>query len=177
MTKPDEKGQLPLHRELQNNVTLGLFKLLVKGNPSALRNSDNSGTIPLHVACKYHDSSNVVQYFIGLNTTTLNATDDNGNTALHYACGGARHDTIALFLEKYDAISVSKRNAHNKLPIDFLFESNEVLDRESVEYTESIFRLLKAYPETVMSIGMQKQQSAPDTCSSQNGKKRKFGDL
>ena len=57
-------------------------------------------------------------------------------------------------LERYDAISVSKRNAHKKLPIDLLWESNEVFDRENVEYTESVFRLLKAYPGTVMTAIM-----------------------
>jgi hypothetical protein len=70
-----------------------------------------------------------------------------GNTALHYACLGAKYETITLLLEKYDAISVSKRNTHKKLPIDLLWESNEVLDREGVEYTESVFR----YPETIMN--------------------------
>ena len=67
--------------------------------------------------------------------------------------------------------------AQKKLPIDLLFESNEVLDRESIEYTESVFRLLKAYPETVMNIGTQMPQSALADCPSQNGngKKRKFG--
>jgi len=56
-----------------------------------------------------------------------------------------------MLLEKYHAASVSKRNAQKKLPIDFLWESNEVEDRESVEYTESVFRLLKAYPEMMMN--------------------------
>ena len=54
-------------------------------------------------------------------------------------------------MDKYDAVSVSKPNAQKKLPIDLLCESNEVLDRENVEYTESVFRLLKAYPETTMN--------------------------
>jgi len=59
-------------------------------------------------------------------------------------------------LGKYDAVSVSKRNAHGKLPIDLLIESNGVSNRESVEYMASIFRLLKAYPEIVMNIFVRK---------------------
>ena len=152
MTTPDENGQLPLHTALQNNVRLGSIKLLVKGNPSAVRVVDSSGVWPLHVACQHHDSASVIQYLIGLAATTLRAVDFGNNTALHYACCGAKYDTIALLLEKYDAISVSKRNAHKQLPIDLLWESNEVIDRESIEYTDSVFRLLKAYPETVMNI-------------------------
>eukprot|EP00984_Skeletonema_dohrnii_P017704 scaffold8135_cov127-Skeletonema_dohrnii-CCMP3373.AAC.6 len=152
MMTPDVNGQLPLHTALQSNVRLGSIKLLVKGNPSAIRTFDRSGVIPLHTACQHHDSASVVQYLVGLDTTTLDAVDREGNTALHCACLGAEFDTIALLLDKYDAVSVSKRNAQKKLPIDLLWDSNAVEDRDSVEYTESVFRLLKAYPETVMNI-------------------------
>ena len=149
MITTDENGQLPLHRALQNNVRLGSIKLLVKGNPPALQSGDIGGALPLHVACEHHDSTNVVGYLIELDTTSLSALDKDGNTALHYACRGAKYETIALLLEKFGAASVSKRNAHGKLPIDMLWESKEVDDRESVEYTEIVFQLLKAYPEMV----------------------------
>eukprot|EP00985_Skeletonema_marinoi_P000356 scaffold126_cov142-Skeletonema_marinoi.AAC.12 len=176
MTTPDGNGQLPLHTALQNNVGLGSIKLLVKGNPSAIRNFDNSGVIPLHNACMHHDSTCVVQYLLDLDIRTLRVADFDNNTALHYACRGAKYESIALLLEKYDAVSVSKRNAQNKLPIDLLWESNEMLDRESVEYTESVFRLLKAYPETVIDcIVSMKQQIKSEDYPSQNGKKRKQG--
>jgi len=173
MTTTDDSGQLPLHRALQSNVRLGSIKLLVNGNPPAVQSTDNSGALPLHIACQHHDSSNVVQYLVGLDTTTLDAVDGELNTALHLVCRGARHDAIALLLGKYDGVSVSKRNAHGKLPIDLLWESNDVLDRDSVEYTESVFRLLKAYPEMVMTTDMQLQSDSVAR-SSQNRKKRKF---
>jgi ankyrin repeat protein len=175
MMTPNEKGQLPLHTALHNNVRLGSIKLLVKGNPSAIRSFDESGMIPLHVACQHHDSASVVQYLLSLSEITLDTVDREGNTVLHHACRSANHNAIALLLEKYDAVSVSKRNTHKKLPIDLLFESNEVLDRESVQYTESIFRLLRAYPETVMNIGTYaKKQSTSAAGTSLIGKKRKF---
>ena len=47
MTTLDENGQLPLHRALKDNATFGSIKLLVKGNPSALRVMDNSYALPL----------------------------------------------------------------------------------------------------------------------------------
>ncbi len=152
ITTPDDNGRLPLHTALQNNVRLGSIKLLMKGNPSAIRSIDDSGELPLHVACEHHDSASVVQYILSLARITRDATDSRGNTALHYACRGAKHDTIAMLLEKYDAASVSKRNADDKLPIDLLWESNEVRGRESLEYTESVFQLLRAYPELVQSV-------------------------
>eukprot|EP00984_Skeletonema_dohrnii_P025454 scaffold14617_cov113-Skeletonema_dohrnii-CCMP3373.AAC.3 len=176
MTTPDVNGQLPLHIALQSNVRLGSIRLLVKGNPAAVQSPDNSGRLPLHVACEHHASPSVVQYLVGLDISTLSSVDRDGNTALHYACLGAKYDTIALLIDKYDAVSVSKRNAHQKLPIDLLWGSNEVQDRESVEYTESIFRLLKAYPETVMSCNVNmKQQAKSEDFPCQNVKKRKLG--
>ena len=175
MTTPDDNGRLPLHTALQNNVRLGSIKLLVKGNPSALQTPEKSFALPLHVACEHHDSPSVIQYLIELDTATLDAVDRNGNTALHYACRGAKYHNIILLLEKYDAVSVSKRNAQDKLPIELLWESAAVLDRESIEYTGSIFRLLKAYPEMIMN-GSMKQQITSGEGPSQNGKKRKYGD-
>jgi ankyrin repeat protein len=154
MTTPDEKGRLPLHIALQNNVRLGSIKLLVKANHTAVKSPDHSRALPLHLACQHNEYASVIQYLLGLDAATLRAVDDKDNTALHYACSGTKYDTIALLLEKYNAISVSKRNAHKKLPIDLLFESSDVLDRESTEYTESVFRLLGAYPETVMNFIM-----------------------
>jgi len=161
MTTPDENGQLPLHRAIRDNVTLGSFKLLVKGNPSAISNLDRSFALPLHVACQHHDSTTVIQCLIGFDEITLDAMDREGNSPLHYACRGAKHNTIALLLETYGAVSVSKRNARNKLPIDLLLESNGVSDRESIEYTDSIYRLIRAYPETLMDWNFNRRRRTP----------------
>ena len=176
MMTPDVNGQLPLHTALSNNVRLGSIKLLVKGNTPAVQSPDNSGALPLHVACQHCDSADVIQYLVGLDTTTLDAVDREGNTALHCACLGAEFDTIALLLDKYDAVSVSNRNAQKKLPIDLLWESNGVLDRESIEYTESVYRLLRAYPDMIMGIDVQVQSaSASSPTPSLTGKKRSLG--
>eukprot|EP00986_Skeletonema_menzelii_P009110 scaffold4056_cov127-Skeletonema_menzelii.AAC.2 len=150
MTTPDSNGYLPLHRALQNNVRLGSIKLLVEGNPSALRLLENNFVLPLHIACQHHNSAGVVKYLLSLDETVLGEEDRHWNTALHYACRGAKYQTIALLLESFDAVSVSKRNANKKLPIDLLWESNAVEDRESVEYVDIVFRLLKAYPDPEM---------------------------
>jgi len=153
MTTPDENGQLPLHRALRDNetITLGSIKLLVKGNPSAVRCPDNTNMIPLHIACQHHKAASTIEYLIGINKFTLTTVDREWNTVLHFACRGANHAIIALLLDKYGSMSVSKRNTHKQLPIELLLENtNEVSNEESVEYTESIYRLLRAYPETMM---------------------------
>ena len=151
MHTPDGNGRLPLHKALQNSVRLGSIKLLVKGNPSAIRTFDKNGVIHLHVASQYNNAC-VVGYIVSLADETLDTTDRQGNTALHYACLGAKYETISLLLEKYDAVSVSRRNARKKLPIDLLWESNAVEDRESLEYTGSVFQLMRANPQMVQSV-------------------------
>ncbi len=176
MKKRDENGQVPLHRALRDNVTLGSIKLLVKRNPSAVLAPDNSGALPLHVAIQHYDSPKVVDYLIGLDPNTLTAVDREGNTALHLACRGAKYDTIALLLEKYGAVSVSQRNVCDKLPFDLLFESNAIANREDdTKYLESVFQLLRANPETVMLPEHEKQLSIPQRGRpSRSGKKRKY---
>src|SRR6056300_306152 len=107
--------------------------------------------MPLHVACQHHESATIVEYLISLNEAALRTTDEEENTALHHACIGASHEIIALLIAKHGFASVAKRNAHNQLPIDLLLQNkNEVSDKESVEYTESIYRLLRANPEALM---------------------------
>jgi ankyrin repeat protein len=155
MHSQDENGQLPLHKALlSNDITHGSMKLLVKGNPSAVQSPDNGGALPLHLASQRSESDvsiSIVKYLLGFDPTTLGAVDEQGNTALHYACHGANHAIVVLFTETYGAVSVSKRNMNNQLPIHLLLESPEVSDREGIEHTDSIFRLIRAYPETVMN--------------------------
>jgi ankyrin repeat protein len=77
----------------------------------------------------HHDSSGVViQYLVGLDAATLVTGDREGNTALHYACRSAKYETIALILDKYGALLVSKQNAQKQLPIDLLWERTLKLD-------------------------------------------------
>ena len=175
MMTADEGGQLPLHYALRNNIRLGSIKLMVNGFPDALRHADNKGAIPLHIACQCHVSTGVIKYLISLDIATLNVVDSDGNTPFHHACLGARYETISLLLDEYGAASISTMNANNKLPIDVLLESKALEDRESVEYTNIIFRLLSVHPETLVNANFQSQQSVSAICSGQLGKKRRFG--
>ena len=175
MNTPDENGQLPLHKALFDNVTLGSIKLLVKSYQSAISCANNKGMIPLHVACHHNETPSIVEYLVNLNEVTLGTTDGEGNTALHHACIGANHAIIALLIDKYGSISVAKRNEHRQLPIDLLFESEAVSDRESVEYIESIYRLLRAYPMTLIHYDL--GETGSNDCIPQNEKKRKIDEV
>ncbi len=151
MTTRDENGQLPLHRALRDNVTLGSIKLLVKRHPSSITCADNSGMLPLHIAFQHNDSASIVEYLLDLDPSTSRALDFDDNAVLHYACRDANHAIISLLLDKYGSMSVSKRNTYGQLPIHLLLESNEVSNREDIKYTESIYRLLRANPQTIMN--------------------------
>ncbi len=80
-----------------------------------------------------------------------------------------------MLLEDYDAVPVSRQSAHKKLPIDLLWESNAVEDRNGIEYVENVFRLLKAYPETVLTAMMTEQAKASGCLTQNERKRKKFG--
>lgn len=149
MTTPDDNGQLPLHTALRQNCTLGSIKLLVDGNPHAVPRPDSNGSIPLHIASRHHHSTDIVKYLVDLDITNIGAVDNQGDTALHCACRGAKYDTIALLLQTRRVAPVSQQNNQKQLAIEVLWDSEEVNDRESREFTECVYRLLRAYPDTL----------------------------
>ena len=149
MTTVDENGQLLLHRALKDEASLGSVKLLTRANPAAVQVSDQNGVYPLHIACEF-SSVNVVKYLVELaEDDTLNNVDANNNSLLHYACRGGNCDVLKYLLEA-NLPSVSERNDDNKLAIHLLFECGEnILNRESMSYVETIYQLLLANPEVV----------------------------
>ena len=150
MTTIDDDGCLPLLRALKDNVPLGSVKLLTRANPAALQvAADQNGAYPLHIACEF-SSVKVVKYLVELaEVDMLNNIDAKNNSLLHYACRGGKCDVVKYLLEA-NVPSVSDRNNNNKLAIHLLFECGEnTLDRESMEYVETVRQLLLANPEVV----------------------------
>jgi len=150
MTTPDGNGKLPLHHALIDQECLGAIKLLVNGNPAALQVADNDGVFPLHIACQFGTLS-VVQLLVGLYDSTLKVCDSKNEFSLHYACRGGNCDVVNYLL-KNQMFSVSERNFNYKLPIHLLCETiNGKVDHDSSECIETIWRLLVAFPETLLS--------------------------
>ena len=148
MTTPDDNGWLPLHHALKGNASLGSIKLLVRGNPSALRVMDNSYAFPLHIACEF-SSVTVVQFLVQWNQVILNHVDAKHNSPLHYACRWGNLG-IVKYLIQANVPSVSERNNEKKLAIHLLFECGEnTLGRKGMEYVETVWLLLLANPEVV----------------------------
>ena len=148
MNTVDENGWLVLHHALKDNIPLGSIKLLVKGNSSAVRVMDNCFALPLHIACAF-TSVNVVKYLVDLDEDTLDYVDANNNSPLHCACWGGNCN-IVKYLVEANASLVSKRNNDNDLAIHLLLEcGKEILDRDSLEYVETVWQLLLANPEVI----------------------------
>ena len=148
MTTVDDNGWLPLHCALKNNASLGSIKLLMRANPAAVQVSDQNGVYPVHIACKF-SSLKVVKYLVELAGDALNDVDAKNNSLLHYACQGGNCDVIKFLLEA-NVPSVSDRNNENKLALHLLFECGEgTLDRDCLEYVETVQQLLLANPEVV----------------------------
>ena len=148
MATLDENGQLPLHRALKDYAPLGSIKFLMRANPAAVQVSDQKGAYPIHIACKFNQVK-VVKYLVEFAGDSLNNVDANNNSPLHYACRGGNCDVVNYLLGA-NVPSVSERNNEKKLAINLLFECGEnILDRDSLEYIETIHRLLLANPEVV----------------------------
>jgi len=160
LTVRDGVGQVPLHHALcSDNVSLGSIKLLLDASPDSLFIADNDGTLPFHVACGF-STADIVEYLTEHFTVSSfgsSIKDMWGNTPLHYACRYGKLDTVKLLLEKQEYIdSVSVRNDDGNLPIQLLCEAPRLglrnkIDRESTEYTETIWLLLRCCPETVVN--------------------------
>ena len=147
MTTTDEKGWLPLHHALQSGACLGAIKLLIKGNPSALRVVGNNWVLPLHIACEF-SSVGVLQHITELSAIPLHTRELEGNSPLHYACQGGNLGVVKYLLEQH-VPSILEPNSSGKLPVHLLWDSNRV-DRDSVEYVDAVWSLLLAHPGTVM---------------------------
>jgi len=151
VTTVDENGWLTLHRALKDNVPLGSIKLLTRANPAAVQVADQKGAYPLHIACEF-SSVKVVQLLVELKGDTLNNVDANEDSPLHYACRRGNLGILKYLLQA-NVPSVSERNNNNKLAIHLLFECGEnILDRESMEYVETVWQLLLANPEVVQDF-------------------------
>ena len=156
LMKPDHTGSLPLHYAIRTQAPLGSIKLLVKGYPNAILIPDHTGMRPLDFAIQFR-TSGIVKYLVEITPGRLNACYMNKNFPLHHACRSGNCEVIAYLLETPVSLaSVSERNVDGKLPIHLFCEyvrrrCSEDEDEDTPQYTETIWRLLSAYPETVLN--------------------------
>mmetsp|Transcript_4473 Transcript_4473/g.7966 ORF Transcript_4473/g.7966 Transcript_4473/m.7966 type:complete len:535 (-) Transcript_4473:134-1738(-) len=151
MTTPDCNGWLPLHHALHNNAPLGTIYLLLKGNPDAFGMPDKEGVLPLNIACQFA-IVDVVKVLVDLHDGCLKICDVNNDFPLHYACRGGNCDVVKYLLKEPMA-SISEKNTDGFLPIHLFcdFVKERWCDGKSTQYLETMWRLLMAYPETVLN--------------------------
>ena len=108
---------------------------------------------PLDIASEI-STVGVVRYLAEISSDRLNTCDVNKNYLLHHACRGGNCEVISYLLETpMSSASVSERNDGDMLPIHLFceFVRGRWCEGETPEYTETIWRLLTAYPETVLN--------------------------
>ena len=104
--------------------------------------------LPIHIACR-NSTAGIVQFLMEEAPNTMHVCDANKDYPLHYACRAANLNVIRYLVGRTSL--VSERNAANKLPFHLLLEfEDDQVNRESPEFTEACWQLLRAYPETVM---------------------------
>ena len=115
--------------------------------------------LPLDIASEA-STVGIAKYLVELSPDRLNTCDTNKNYLLHHACRGGNYKVVAHLLEtSMSSAAVSERNVDGMLPIHlfckFVNEQEEEEEEDDEEdttaYTETIWRLLTGYPETVLN--------------------------
>jgi len=147
----DKQGSTVLHIACRHGSNERVIDYLMNemGEEGALV-ADNNGFTPVHIACKIGVPFDIFHCLVYRDSRPLSIHDNRGELPLHKACRASHLHLIKEIIDLQPA-SVSVRNNQNELPIFILCKRSgkdkEV--RESVEYTETIWKLLLAHPETV----------------------------
>ncbi|KAL7550939.1 hypothetical protein ACHAWF_014142 [Thalassiosira exigua] len=146
-------GLLPLHFACQYGAVLTVLKKLIDYYPEAVRARDQNGCIPLHVACRSGVLSvDAMDLLVGNDTAMVQKVDVNLELPLHKACRGGHLEIIHYLLDQFPSAS-GVRNISGYLPIHILCRKSGKADSsimDTPKFTETVFRLLRAYPEAVM---------------------------
>ena len=150
----DYYGNLPIHRLLQNKeMTSATIKVMLAANPNSIRMANKLGMLPIHIACLYNNLD-IVKVLVEANGDSLQKCDKKGNSALHLACLAGKTDVVNYILEKSDH-GVSKTNADGNLPIQLLLFRAKC-NRDSMEYTDAVDSLIRAYPAVTTFLGVKR---------------------
>ena len=147
----DKQGSTVLHiacRHVSNERVID-YLMNEMGEEGALV-ADNNGFTPVHIACKIGVPFDIFHCLVYRDSRPLSMQDNRGELPLHKACRGGHLHLIKELIEVHPP-SVLVRNHRNELPIFILCKRSGKDDevKESVEYIETIWKLLLAHPETV----------------------------
>jgi ankyrin repeat protein len=149
-TTPDALGRLPLHRALLNaNLPVGTIELIIDANPVSTLIADRLGQTPLAIACR-HCNIHVIKYLVEACKDALQINDAYGELPLHIACRHGRCNVVKWILERSNA-GLSVQNNEGNIPIQLLLYDADC-NRNSLEYMQAVYMLLRAYPEAVIYL-------------------------
>eukprot|EP00970_Alexandrium_tamarense_P016473 scaffold6586_cov185-Alexandrium_tamarense.AAC.1 len=152
-------------------MNLAVIKRMYNKYSEALSKQDCNGYLPIHVAFA-NEPLEVLEYLTNRQPDTIDSHNNNGCTVftqhvdmelpLHKACRWGHSEIIEYRLEM-DLSSVSAKNVRNKLPIRLLCSSEGKGEgaMHKPEYVESIWKQLRAYPETVFVRNCTPAQQQP----------------
>jgi len=144
-TTLDENDWLSLCCALKDNASLGSIKLLVQ----SLRSIGHTNSFPLNTACEF-SSVKVVRYLVDLDSVPVERLASL--QLLHVACRGGNLGVIKYFLDYHVSLIASAEvNENGELPIHLLCAAGkDVVDCDSKEYIDIIWRMLLASPEALV---------------------------
>jgi len=145
----NKQGMTPLHiasryRDFEKLETLA-------ANCNAAMMLDKNGCTPLHIACKSGLEMEWFTILMSLGKEALRVRDTNGDLPLHKACRTCWYTEMVDCLIAEDPASVSVRNFKAELPV-FLLCKKTGKPRGLIkkgQYTELVWKMLTAYPETM----------------------------
>ncbi|EJK58358.1 hypothetical protein THAOC_21529 [Thalassiosira oceanica] len=124
---------------------------ILASNCDAAMMLDKNGCTPLHIACRSGLEMEWLTSFINLDKKALRVRDNNGDLPLHKACRSCWYTEMVDCLIAEDPTTVSFRNFKDELPV-FLLCKKTGKPRGLIKkgsYTELIWKMLTAYPETM----------------------------
>ena len=152
-TEPDFHGDLPIHRALRSVdlPAVGTIELMLAANPASVLTANSLNMLPIHIAC-LSGNLEIVKCLNDANEDSLWLHDSMKNYPLHIACLAGKHDVINYILGKSDYHKVSEPNINGKLPIQLLLYRAKC-ERDSLDYMNAVYSLLRAYPELIPFLG------------------------
>jgi ankyrin repeat protein len=170
---PNDNGQLPLHRAVQNSdLTIGTFKLMIAANPNSVQVADNQDKTPLRVAIQA-GNLDAVKCFVNEVRGCLEEKDARGDLPLHHACRHGKVDIVSYILTQTTMGVSDPDSTENLLPIKLLVHHTPQADRDTLGYTNAVYSLISAQPEHVLLLP---RIFSPDDMMDQLAK-RKFDEV
>ena len=126
-----------------------LVRDLVNDSRDLLQKEDHDKHVVLHSAAKF-SSLDIVKYLADEDESMLTRQDALSETALHKACRAGKIDVVEYLMTK-DMSSVTLRNIVRELPVHMLSSRSSSSQRSELKATSTIFKMLRAYPETMMT--------------------------